>query len=42
MHRSVRLVLLFRLHQTPAVQNSQGLLDGALGQTGVFGDLAVA
>ena len=42
MLRCVGLVLLFRSHEPPTVQDSQGLLDGALGEARIFGDVAVA
>ncbi len=42
MLRRVRLVPACGLDQPAAAQDAQGLLDGALGEAGVLGDLAVA
>src|SRR5215831_16072837 len=40
--RGIRLLGPVGTHQGTAVQNSQRLLHGALGETGLFGDLAMA
>jgi hypothetical protein len=42
MLRRRRLVLLFGLHEAAAVEDAEGLLDGAFGQAGFLRDVAVA